>query len=250
MPATKRKTTTAKSAKTKKKAVSRSSAGSSSKKSAAKKRPARKVAGGKRELNKEKNRQRILQAALALFRKKGFQHTTTKEISRQARIAEGTLFNYFESKEDLALYFFDQEADQVMAWYRAEESLKDAPVAEKLFALINRHLEHIEPYEDFIGAVYFRALQPRSKLHPLSLDSQERNLRYLRFFQEILDEAEENGEIPALGQLGPYVIGLFYLGIITYWLNDISPGKRRTLAFLDRSLLLGASFVKKGGWEW
>mgnify|MGYP004220540059 CR=1 FL=1 len=53
-----------------------------------------------------------------------------------------------------------------------------------------------------------------------------------------------------MGQMGPYVIGLFYLGIITYWLNDISPGKGRTLAFLDRSLQLGTSFVKKGGWEW
>ena len=205
---------------------------------------------GKREQNKEKTRQKILEAALHLFRKKGFQFTTTKAISRKADIAEGTLFNYFESKEDLALYFFDQQLDDAIAWYRSEENLADAPVTEKLFALINRNLEAIEPYEDFIGAVYLRALQPRSKLHPLSLESQERNIRYLRFLQEILDEAEENGEIPPLGQMGPYAVGLFYIGIITYWLNDTSPGKGRTLAFLDRALQLGTSFIKKGGWEW
>src|SRR6266700_1119573 len=61
---------------------------------------------GKRVQNKEKTRKAILRAALELFAEKGFYHTTTKAISRQAGIAEGTLFNYFETKEDLALYFF------------------------------------------------------------------------------------------------------------------------------------------------
>jgi cytidyltransferase-like protein len=64
---------------------------------------------GKRAENKEKTRRAILQAALDLFALKGFYQTTTKAISRKARIAEGTLFNYFETKEDLALYFFEQE---------------------------------------------------------------------------------------------------------------------------------------------
>jgi hypothetical protein len=43
---------------------------------------------------------------------------------------------------------------------------------EKLFAIIQRQLDYIEPYEDFIGAVFFRSLQPHSKLSPLSLESQ------------------------------------------------------------------------------
>jgi AcrR family transcriptional regulator len=65
---------------------------------------------GKRAENKEKTRRAILQAALDLFAQKGFYQTTTKAISRKARIAEGTLFNYFETKEDLALYFVDHQA--------------------------------------------------------------------------------------------------------------------------------------------
>jgi len=46
---------------------------------------------------------------LELFAAKGFYATTTKAISKKAQIAEGTLFNYFERKEDLALYFFEEE---------------------------------------------------------------------------------------------------------------------------------------------
>lgn len=44
---------------------------------------------------------KILKSALKLFSKKGYLGTTTKEIAKEARIAEVTLFRYFISKENL-----------------------------------------------------------------------------------------------------------------------------------------------------
>src|SRR5438094_3695885 len=126
---------------------------------------------GRRDLKKEQTKERILAAALELFRAKGLNGTTTKAISRRAGIAEGTLFNYFKTKEDLALYFFQKETDELITWFRGERRLQKAPLPEKLFAIIHRQLEYIEPYEDFIGAVFCRALQPASALSPLSFDS-------------------------------------------------------------------------------
>jgi AcrR family transcriptional regulator len=206
--------------------------------------------GGKREKNKERTKGRILEAALQLFHEKGLDHTTTKEISRKAGIAEGTLFNYFKTKEDLALYFFQKETEDLIRWFRAEARLQKAPLTEKLFAIIHRQLEYIAPYEDFIGAVFYRSLQPSSTLSPLSLDSQELRLKYLRFIREILAEAEKKDEIPWVGDLGAYAVGLFYVGIVTHWLHDTSRGKQKTLALLDRALSLGTNILKKGGWEW
>src|ERR1039457_3615850 len=89
---------------------------------------------GKRTENKEKTKKAILRAALDLFAEKGFYQTTTKAISRKAGIAEGTLFNYFETKEDLALYFFERELVEVMDWYEGDPRMKRAERAEKLFA--------------------------------------------------------------------------------------------------------------------
>src|SRR5215471_1623225 len=180
---------------------------------------------GKREQNKEQTKERILNAALQLFREKGLEGTTTKEISRKAGIAEGTLFNYFKTKEDLALYFFQKETENLIIWFYGDSRLQQAPLAEKLFAIIHRQLEYIEPYEDFIGAVFCRSLQPRSALSPLSFESQELRLKYLRFIRDILATAEETDEIPRVGDLGAYAIGLFYLGIVTHWLQDASRGK-------------------------
>ena len=49
----------------------------------------------------------IMNAALKLFTERGFQGTSTAEISKEAGVATGTLFNYFPTKEDLinSLYF-------------------------------------------------------------------------------------------------------------------------------------------------
>jgi AcrR family transcriptional regulator len=205
---------------------------------------------GKREKNKERTKERILSAALQLFKEKGLEGTTTKEISKRSGIAEGTLFNYFKTKEDLALYFFQKETEDLIQWFRADGRLQKAPLAEKLFAIIHRQLEYIEPYEDFIGAVFWRSLQPTSCLSPLSFESQEVRVKYLRFIRDILAEAEENEEIPPVGSLGAYGVGLFYLGIVTYWLQDQSRGKQKTLALLDRALNFGTQVLKKGQWDW
>jgi AcrR family transcriptional regulator len=205
---------------------------------------------GKRDQNKERTKQKILDAALQLFQENGLEGTTTKQISKKAGIAEGTLFNYFKTKEDLALYFFQRETRDLIAWYGKEMRLQRAPLPEKLFAIIHRQLEYIAPYEDFIGAVFFRSLQPNSKLSPLSAESQELRLKYLRFLREVLAEAEEKEEIPRFGELGAYAVGLFYIGIVTHWLHDTSRGKQKTLALLDRSLNIATKVLKKGAWDW
>src|SRR5947207_13935850 len=88
-------------------------------------KPRRRVAvkprpAGRRAQSKQAIRERIVTAALNLFQTKGFDATTTKQIARKARIAEGTVFNYFRTKEDIALYFFEEEVDQAMA-ARSEE---------------------------------------------------------------------------------------------------------------------------------
>lgn len=216
-----------------------------------KSRPRGPATGGKRQENKKATQEKILRVALELFSTKGFFQTTTRQISRRAGVAEGTLFNYFRTKEDLALYFFEQEVQGVIDWFENQKSLRDARVAEKLFAIVNRHLERIAPYEEFIGAVYLRALQPVSKLHPMSLESQSLNLRYLRFIREVLEKAEQDEEIPMVGDLGAWAFGLFHVGILTYWLHDESRGKERTLALLDRSLKFARAVLRRGGdWSW
>lgn len=53
------------------------------------------------EIDMKSTRDRILEAALRLFSKKGFLGATTRQIAEEARTAEVTLFRHFASKEKL-----------------------------------------------------------------------------------------------------------------------------------------------------
>lgn len=208
----------------------------------AKARPA-----GRRAQSKQEIRERIVKAALSLFQTKGFDATTTRAIARKAGIAEGTVFNYFKSKDDIALHFFEQEVDQAMAAVRENPRLRKASLEEKLFTLVHSQLEFLAHYERFIGAALIHALRPASPLSPFSHRAQELRHRYLGFVEELMEEAapRKRRESP-LTFFAPEIFWFYYLGVLLYWLHDASEGKQNTLAFLDRSLSVGVAMLKRG----
>lgn len=55
----------------------------------------------RRERQKLNNREEILEAALAVFTERGFHAASMKEIAEKAEFATGTLYSFFESKEEL-----------------------------------------------------------------------------------------------------------------------------------------------------
>jgi AcrR family transcriptional regulator len=203
---------------------------------------------GRRAKNKAAIRKRIVTAALNLFQAKGFEATTTREIARKADVAEGTVFNYFKTKEDIALSFFEQEVDHAFAIVRGNPRLRKAPLEEKLFALVQSQLEFLAPYERFIGAAFVEALKPASPLGPFSHRAQELRHRYIGFVQELIEESLPKRRPSPLTWMAPQAFWIYYLGALLYWLHDASPGKQSTLAFLDRSLTFGVSMFKRGKW--
>ena len=203
------------------------------------------VEPGRRAKNKEATRQRIVTAALKLFESKGFERTTTKSIATRARVAEGTVFNYFETKEDIALYFFEREVDSAIAAVQKRKSLRKAPLEEKLFALIEAQIDFLEPYKNFIGAAFVQALKPTSKL-AFSLQAMGLRNRYLAFVQELIDESLPRKSTNAMSWIAPQAFWIYYVGVLLYWLHDSSPHHQSTLAFLDRSLQIGVSVLRKG----
>lgn len=70
---------------------------------------------GLRERKKAKTRLAISQIATQLFNERGFDAVTVAEVAAAAEVSVATIFNYFETKEDL---FFDREGEVVAAHRR------------------------------------------------------------------------------------------------------------------------------------
>lgn len=201
-----------------------------------------------REENRERTKRRILSVALELFREKGFRQTTMRDIAERAGIALGTTYNYFPTKDHLALYFFEQALDRVLERHRREAAAA-ATLEEKVFLLVAIELEEVEPYRDFLEVVVAQAASPGSRLHPFSLDSQRLKNRYLEHVAGLLQEAIEHGELPSMGQESMLLAGfwVFHLGILMFWLNDESPHKEDTHVLLDKSLRFILGALRQGG---
>jgi AcrR family transcriptional regulator len=192
---------------------------------------------GRRETKKESTRRRILEVSLQLFQRQGFGRTTMRDVARKAGIALGTTYNYFPTKEHLALYFFERALEAVMERYRREEP-RGASLEEKLFLLLSIELDEIAPYEEFLNLIVTHAVVPTSRLHPGSADSQRLKHRYLDFVGRIMEEAKGRGELatPGFDSMVLSAFWVYHLGIMMFWLNDASRKKEDTYVLLDKSL--------------
>lgn len=68
-----------------------------------------------RARKKEDKRRRIRAAATHLFRTRGYEATTTREIAEGAGIAVGTLFLYVRDKDEALALMFGDDVDRVLA---------------------------------------------------------------------------------------------------------------------------------------
>jgi AcrR family transcriptional regulator len=202
-----------------------------------------------RESHRERTKRQILDVALALFQEKGFRPTTMRDIADRAGIALGTTYNYFPTKEHLALYFFEAALERGLARHR-REAPAEASLEEKIFLLISLELEEVEPYRELLPVIVTQAMVPTSPLHPYSLESQRLKNRHLEYVAELVREAIDRGELPALGYESMMLSAfwVFHLGMVMFWLNDESPNKEDTYVLLDKSLrfILGALRQESG----
>lgn len=86
-------------------------------------------------------RTRIIQAAARLFREKGFNGTTVREIAEAVGMQSGSLFYFFPSKQDILLAVMSQGMAEVHA--SVAEARKGVPSEAGFRAMLHRHLEGI-----------------------------------------------------------------------------------------------------------
>ena len=102
-----------------------------------------------------KREQEILDAAVRVFSRKGFNGATTKEIASEAGVAEGTIFRYFKTKKDILLSLVGPYLAQSLT--DAIEEVSGATDEVILTAIIKNRLDIIKKNSNLIMLLFTEA---------------------------------------------------------------------------------------------
>src|ERR1700728_4127052 len=115
----------------------------------------------------EVTRARILDDALDLFRRQGFEETTMRGIAAAAGVSLGSAYYYFQSKEDLVMAFYERAIEAMTPGMEAAVAGADS-FEGRIAAIMNVKFEYFRPNRSFLGALFRHAADPQSRLSPFS----------------------------------------------------------------------------------
>lgn len=107
---------------------------------------------------REESRARLLDAALALFSRHGYDRTTVRMIATEAGVSTGLLYNYFGSKEELLLALFEATMAEVRASFAEAEA--DGAPGERIERLVRASFRLVREREAFWRLSYGLRMQP------------------------------------------------------------------------------------------
>ena len=178
-------------------------------------------------------RTKILEAALVLFRERGFAEATMREIASRAGVASGLAYYYFDSKDAIVLAFYQRAQEELAA--EMEAAQKGKTLKDRLQAMIEARFRYFEPNRRFLGALMAHAANPGSPLSPFGEPSKEIREREFARLQRALDET--GTAVPKdLAPRMPKILWMYQLGLLLFWIYDQSPKQARTRALIDKSL--------------
>lgn len=166
-------------------------------------------------------RGRLLAAAAHLFRTKGFERTTVRDLAQAVGIQSGSIFHHFKSKEEILRCVMEEvihfNTDRMKAALMQAQSPRD-----KLLALIRSELVSIngETGEAMAVLIYeWRSLSEESQRFILTLRE-----HYEQLWLTVLNEAKTAGLIPS--HVDTFILRRFLTGALSwsnYWYKPNGP---------------------------
>lgn len=132
-------------------------------------------------------RERILRSAVEVFARTGYFNAKVSEIAREAGVADGTIYLYFQGKEDLLLTIFRENTRGYLSALRDELSHLDR-AADRIRLAIRFQLARLG--SDRAMAVVFQ-VELRQSLKFMSRLSQEEVADYLNLLRTIVEQGQK-----------------------------------------------------------
>lgn len=190
-------------------------------------------------------RRRIYEAALEMFREKGFEQTTMRDIARQAGVALGAAYYYFDSKDAIVLAFYQEMQDRGHQ-PTLDAMAKERKLRDRILVVLEKRFELLAPNLKFLAALFKHSPDTADPLSPFSAETLSIREKAVELFQVAI--TGDDVKVPAdLAVHLPRLLWLYQLGLVLFWIYDRSEGRKQTGVLMKKSLSLIVNLIRLSG---
>jgi TetR/AcrR family transcriptional regulator, fatty acid metabolism regulator protein len=140
--------------------------------------------------NKDKDKHiRIIKAATKIFAKKGFFQAKVSDIAKEAQVADGTIYLYFENKDDILISLFEEQMNRVLEDMKAQISKENDPI-KKIEKFAYNHLKLMELNKNMAEIIQVELRQSTKFMKEYK---NEKFHQYLNLIGDIIEEGRQKG---------------------------------------------------------
>src|SRR5260221_4687767 len=116
-----------------------------------------------RDLQAESRRNQLLDIALSMFAERGVENVSIKDLAREAKVAQGLIYYYFQSKDQLLAAVF-QRYTPLPEFEAIIDQISDLPIREGLLMFVQQLAMLLPEKRPILRLVVREILSPRSNL--------------------------------------------------------------------------------------
>ena len=132
---------------------------------------------------------RIIAAATKVFARKGFFHAKVSDIAKEAQVADGTIYLYFENKDDILISLFEEQMKAVLE-NMVQQISQEQDAIKKIEKFALTHLRLIELNKNMAEIIQVE-LRQSSKF--MKEYKNEKFMQYLNLISDVIREGQEQG---------------------------------------------------------
>lgn len=189
----------------------------------------------KNRLASQATRSLVLTTALDLFRKRGLEAATMRDIAKGAGVALGAAYYYFPSKEAIVQAYYDQVQADHLARVTAELSGGEHDLLERLKIAFHSKLQILKGDRKLLGALFRYTGEPEHPLSIFSPASRGNRQESTAVFRLAVGDERLPEDISTVLPLALWALSM---SMVLYFIYDDSPQQERTHELIDGSLQL------------
>ena len=189
----------------------------------------------KRKTGGEATRAMILTTALDVFRRRGLDGATMREIAKAAGLALGAAYYYFPSKEAIVLAYYDQVQGE--HFERVTKELKSGKhdLLQRLRIAFRAKLDVLKGDRKLLGTLFRYTGEPEHPLSVLGAGTRANREQSIAVFKLAVGDERLPDDVRAML---PTALWALHLGMLLYFIYDESPNLERTRKLADGVLQL------------